>query len=159
MGDAKLLDVVTAGKVRRHTVNRTDVMANVVPDNIGQVVGDEAVDIVEPEVVENAEDADALQFSRSLIPCHMNGRCHGQHIPADIRLGDRDWERGDRVVFRTEEGIWNINIVLNHGSARFSGGWSRFVKDNNLNLHDNLRFTLREEANTAVFDVEVNPVD
>lgn len=28
-----------------------------------------------------------------------------------------------------------------------------------LKLNDNLRFTLHEEAGTAIFDVEVNPTD
>ena len=61
-------------------------------------------------------------------------------------------------MFRCEERTWDIKIVLNHGIGRFSGGWSRFIKDRRLKEDDNLRFTLRQDDDIPVFDIEVNPI-
>lgn len=48
-----------------------------------------------------------------------------------------------------------INLIM-----QWNGGYlvkNKFVKDQELKRNNNLRFTLREEGDNAVFDIEVNP--
>lgn len=80
-----------------------------------------------------------------------------QHIPRTIRFRDQIWKSGDMVKFRTGQGFWDIKIVLNGTVARFSRGWSKFVKDLDLKEDDNLRFTLQQDSVVPTFNIEVNP--
>lgn len=76
-----------------------------------------------------------------------------------MKFHNREWYHGEDARFRTNMGTWNIRIIINHDRDRFSGGWSTFVKDRELKENENLRFTLREEDDIPIFDVEVNPMD
>lgn len=110
-------------------------------------------------VIEIAENNLLYQFSERLIACHFDNKCHGVHIPRNIKFQNRDWNRGDCAKVRKTDGSWDPGIVLNNGKARFSAGWSKFVREQKLKKNDNLRFTLHEDDDIAVFDIEVNPIN
>lgn len=183
----KLMDVVTHEEFPTDNVSRHTLINFVETDDIDHAIPD-AMEIVDVDFIENAEDAVENQFSKRLIACNMNGRCHGmvccllfkfkfyptciiksmftmeasiisscnsiiyilrlctfcrisqlsvyvvQHIPPNIKIDNRDWKKGDAVIFRSFERSWNITIVLNNGNARFSGGWSRFVRDKKIEV-------------------------
>ncbi|KAL8098682.1 hypothetical protein AgCh_031441 [Apium graveolens] len=89
------------------------------------------------QLMENNNPHDAqvgmnLQFSKLLAGSLLNSKFHGAHIPRTIRFRDQMWKSGDMVKFRTGQGVWDIKIVLNGIVARFSRGWSKFVKDLDL---------------------------
>lgn len=78
-----------------------------------------------------------------------------QHIPRAIVPHDRQWIAGEKVLLRTNNGFWSVGIVYNHKIPRFSAGWNLFAKDNKLQLNQSLDFTLVEDANGIIFDVQL----
>lgn len=73
---ARLMDVVTHEEFATNNVSRHTLIENVEPDDNDHAVPD-AMEIVDVDLMENAEDAVEYQFSKRLIACNMNGRCHG----------------------------------------------------------------------------------
>ncbi|KAK1353521.1 hypothetical protein POM88_051886 [Heracleum sosnowskyi] len=45
--------------------------------------------------MEIEDEAQVMQFSKNLNASNMNGRCHGMHIPPEIRLPNKEWQHGD----------------------------------------------------------------
>lgn len=76
-----------------------------------------------------------------------------QYIRTDLHPVVREWTSGHRVSFRRLGREWNIGIYVNGVTRRFSAGWDRFVRDNELNVDDVLVFTLLPDLDT--FDVGV----
>ena len=63
---------------------------------------------------------------------------------------------GDRSILRTGEGTWSVGLVKSNEGLRFSAGWNKFSKENNLELNNVLRFTFAGQENgQCVFDVVV----
>ncbi|KAK1361763.1 hypothetical protein POM88_046237 [Heracleum sosnowskyi] len=74
-------------------------------------------------------------------------------IPRFIVLANRQWIVGERVLLRTDEGSWSIGLTVNDGRARFSTGWNKFARDNELKRRQNLVFNMNEGAEGIVFEV------
>lgn len=77
-----------------------------------------------------------------------------QYIPRTIKPRNRGWHAGEKVTFRTGVGSWKIGIVKSHGTARFSAGWNKFTEANTLLENQKLLFTLVEEPEELVFNVQ-----
>lgn len=76
-----------------------------------------------------------------------------------MKFKNRKWKSREAARFRTNQGTWDITIILSNGIGRFFGRWSKFVKDNDLKENDILLFTLFEKLDIATFDIEVNPIN
>ncbi|KAK1396556.1 hypothetical protein POM88_006419 [Heracleum sosnowskyi] len=61
-------------------------------------------------------------------------------------LTNRQWRVGERVLLRTDEGSWSIGLTVNDGRVRFSTGWNKFARDNELKKRQNLVFNMNEGA-------------
>lgn len=78
-----------------------------------------------------------------------------QTIPKHITPQNRAWVAGEQVSIRTPTGMWTVGIVFNSsGAPRFSAGWNRFSRDNELRKNQMLVFTVEEEHDGIIFDVQ-----
>lgn len=50
--------------------------------------------------------------------------------------------KGDEIILQTERGSWRVGLVLSNESPRISAGWNKFIRDNEIELNNRLRFTL-----------------
>ncbi|KAK1383336.1 hypothetical protein POM88_021071 [Heracleum sosnowskyi] len=94
-----------------------------------------------------------LEFSATLSKCHVHNRTQGVSIPRFIVPANKQWLVGERVLLRTDEGSWSIGLTVNDGRARFSAGWNKFARDNELKRRQNLVFNMIEGAEGIVFEV------
>ncbi|KAK1399233.1 hypothetical protein POM88_009096 [Heracleum sosnowskyi] len=109
-------------------------------------------------VNENVVEADEinnniLEFSATLSKCHVHNRTQGVYIPRFIVCANRQWIVGERVILRTDEGSRSIGLTVNDGRARFSTGWNKFARDNEMKRRQKLVFNMNEEAEGIVFEV------
>lgn len=77
------------------------------------------------------------------------------HIPNEVQLNGRYWKDGDEVSCVTEKGSWQIGIVLNNGRPRLSAGWNKFAMENDLNESQILVFSMAEENEGIVFNIQL----
>lgn len=68
---------------------------------------------------------------------------------------NREWEIGEQVLLSSVNGDWMVSIVFSNGTPRFSAGWNKFARDNNLRENQNLVFTLFEQQDVHLFDVQI----
>lgn len=78
-----------------------------------------------------------------------------QHIPSNVKPQQRKWRHGEEVLLSTVNGDWMVRIVFSNGNPRFSAGWNRFARDNNLQQNQNLVFTLFEDQDMLLFNVQM----
>ncbi|KAK1389864.1 hypothetical protein POM88_018042 [Heracleum sosnowskyi] len=106
------------------------------------------------EINEDVMNDEILEFSVALKVSHVNHSSHGVHIPSHVSARNRDWQSGEEVMLRTDVGTWMVRIVFNNGSPRFSAGWNKFARDNKFIVNQKLVFTLIEEDDVIVFDIQ-----
>ncbi|KAK1360110.1 hypothetical protein POM88_044584 [Heracleum sosnowskyi] len=109
-------------------------------------VNGEAIELVEMDDL-------VFTFSAVMTLSNVNASSHGTYIPRYINLGNRNFNQGERVMFRFENEQWGIGIVYSNGLQRFSAGWNKFVKDNQISLNETVEFTLVEEEDELVFNI------
>lgn len=78
-----------------------------------------------------------------------------QHIPRNVKPLNRGWKAGEHVRLRTAAGTWTVKIVFNNGIPRFSAGWNQFSRYYKFKANQNLVFTLLEDEDGIVFDVQI----
>ncbi|KAK1352216.1 hypothetical protein POM88_053480 [Heracleum sosnowskyi] len=106
------------------------------------------------EINEDVMNDEILEFSVALKVSHVNQSSHGVHIPSHVSARNRAWQSGEEVMLRTDVGTWMVRIVFNNGSPRFSAGWNKFARDNKFIVNQKLVFTLIEEDDVIVFDIQ-----
>lgn len=80
-----------------------------------------------------------------------------QYIPNSITPHGRQWMENEKITLRSENGEWQVKIVLSNGLPRISAGWNKFAKDNELIYEQSLTFILvEEEENGAIFEIELH---
>ncbi|KAK1384321.1 hypothetical protein POM88_022056 [Heracleum sosnowskyi] len=109
-------------------------------------VNGEAIELVEMDDL-------VFTFSAVMTLSNVNASSHGTYIPRYINLGNRNFNQGERVMFRFENEQWGVGIVYSNGLPRFSAGWNKFVKDNQISLNEKVEFTMVEEEDELVFDI------
>lgn len=67
-----------------------------------------------------------------------------QLIPKEVNPRGRQWINGEEVTCITKNGTLKLKIVLSNGVGRFSAGWNKLVKDNDLKVGRNMVFELIE---------------
>ncbi|KAK1396427.1 hypothetical protein POM88_006290 [Heracleum sosnowskyi] len=72
------------------------------------------------------------EFTSTLSKSHVGGHCHGVYISRSLDAIVENWPSGKMIFFRRGEQIWNIGINITNGRKRFSAGWDKFVRDNEL---------------------------
>ncbi|KAK1372123.1 hypothetical protein POM88_038215 [Heracleum sosnowskyi] len=91
------------------------------------------------------------EFSATISKCHVYNRI--ATLSHYFSCFDRQWIVGEGVLLRTDEGSWSIGLTVNDGRARFSTGWNKFARDNELKRRQNLVFNMNEGAEGIVFEV------
>lgn len=76
-----------------------------------------------------------------------------QYINRSLDAIVKNWPSGKLVFFRRNGKTWNIGINVTNGRRRFSAGWDRFVRDNQLEVNHIVLFILRGDGVT--FDLEI----
>ncbi|KAK1367678.1 hypothetical protein POM88_033770 [Heracleum sosnowskyi] len=109
-------------------------------------VNGEAIELVEMDDL-------VFTFSAVMTLSNVNASSHGTYIPQYINLRNRNFNQVERVMFRFENEQWGIGIVYSNGLPRFSAGWNKFVKDNQISLNETVEFTMVEEEDELVFDI------
>lgn len=66
--------------------------------------------------------------------------CLMQYIPLDYDSAIQNWSPNARYTLQTENGRWNVGLNFTNGRKRFSTGWNKFVRGNNLQKGDMLNF-------------------
>ncbi|KAK1375692.1 hypothetical protein POM88_031885 [Heracleum sosnowskyi] len=110
-------------------------------------------------VNENVVEADEinnniLEFSATLSKCHVHNRTQGVVTESQLCLITSPvLTVGERVLLRTDEGSWSIGLTVNDRRARFSTGWNKFARDNEMKRRQNLVFNMNEGGERIVFGV------
>lgn len=123
------------------------------------------------------------QFIKKLSRSHIDGKSHGvvlhfflsielgflhfilkfvslkilifvQLIPQEVNPSGCAWVGGEEVSCVTENGTWNVGIVLSNGSPRFSSGWNKFVKENELKVGTSLVFSTSEQSGRIICKIQ-----
>ncbi|KAK1401320.1 hypothetical protein POM88_000925 [Heracleum sosnowskyi] len=109
----------------------------------------------EEEMIEDHEQMDLpLQFTAVLTKSNINKSTHGVYIPKSITPRNRRWKSGERVLLTTDVGSWTVGVVTSKATTRFSAGWNTFAGKNEFITNQRLVFTMNEEADGIVFEVE-----
>lgn len=102
---------------------------------------EEIEELAEDEVVQNI-NVNGAGFEVVMTTSNVDNKCHGAYIPRNITPTNRNWMKGDKIILQTGRGSWRVGLVLSNDSSRISAGWNKFVRDNDIELNNRLRFTL-----------------
>ncbi|KAK1355667.1 hypothetical protein POM88_048923 [Heracleum sosnowskyi] len=103
-------------------------------------------EIIDAEMTDESMDSDTNMEN-------VNEETIVQYIPGYIKPGNRNFEHGERVTFRCENGEWEVTIVYSNGIPRFSVGWNQFAKYNKLSLNETVEFTMVDEEDGLAFEI------
>ncbi|KAK1388306.1 hypothetical protein POM88_016484 [Heracleum sosnowskyi] len=115
--------------------------------------GDGKFEIVVFDISKVEMDDPVLTFSALMTLSNINNTSHGTYITGYIKPGNHNFEHGERVTFRCENGEWEVAIVFSNGIPRFSTGWNQFAKYNKLSLNETIEFTMVEEEDGLAFEI------
>ncbi|KAK1388930.1 hypothetical protein POM88_017108 [Heracleum sosnowskyi] len=109
----------------------------------------------EEEMIQDHEQMDLpQQFTAVLTKSNIDKSTHGVYIPKSITPRNRSWKSGERVLLTTDAGSWTVGVVCSKATTRFSAGWNTFAGKNEFITNQRLVFTMKEEADGIVFEVE-----
>ncbi|KAK1361406.1 hypothetical protein POM88_045880 [Heracleum sosnowskyi] len=109
----------------------------------------------EEEMIQDDEQMDLpQQFTAVLTKSNIDKSTHGVYIPKSITPRNRSWKFGERVLLTTDAGSWTVGVVCSKATTRFSAGWNTFAGKNEFITNQRLVFTMKEEADGIVFEVE-----
>ncbi|KAK1398640.1 hypothetical protein POM88_008503 [Heracleum sosnowskyi] len=115
---------------------------------------DTEMDNLNGEAIERVEmDYLVFTFSAVMTLSNVNTSSHRTYIPGYINPRNRNFNHGECVMFRFENELWEVGIVYCNGLPRFSAGWNKFVKDNQISLNETVEFNMVEEEDELVFEI------